>query len=174
MNISIGVPNKMVGVYIKYEQILYWTSRIKKRLCRMDLSPISWPQIIHFVINVVCILTAANLTMTSLFVPLSLGPPSAAVWRCGCHEDVWQSQSQCQFTYFPPEQKILWEIKKTGNMQQERRAATECAFPLLLNRNNTMMQECSTSSNNRITPKWNAVDKINVSFHVVIVNVMYF
>lgn len=39
------------------------------------------------------------------------GSPSAAVRRRGGHEDVRQSQSECQFTHLPPEQEVLWKIK---------------------------------------------------------------
>lgn len=39
------------------------------------------------------------------------GSPSAAVRRRGGHEDVRQSQSECQFTHLPPEQEVLRKIK---------------------------------------------------------------
>lgn len=41
------------------------------------------------------------------------GSPSAAVRRRGGHEDVRQSQSECQFTHLPPEQEVLRKIKQS-------------------------------------------------------------
>lgn len=43
------------------------------------------------------------------------GSPSAAVRRRGGHEDVRQSQSECQFTHLPPEQEVLRKIKERKN-----------------------------------------------------------
>lgn len=48
------------------------------------------------------------------------GSPSAAVRRRGGHEDVRQSQSECQFTHLPPEQEVLRKIKerKVGSWEK--------------------------------------------------------
>lgn len=39
-----------------------------------------------------------------------VGSAPAAVRRCGRHEDVRQSKSQCQPAHLPPEQEVLQEM----------------------------------------------------------------